>query len=192
MIILTDKLFINHGTLRACYQHPEKSNLVIKIAVGEKKAKIFANLKELKGYHELMRRHIDLFCVSHCYGFVTTNFGEGLVCDCIRDDDMSISKTISEILGSEDKSDVQYIMEVARNFCDMLISKRVYVFDLNLHNIVLKLKHDGSYLPYLIDLKGRYDNNEFLPFSSYINYLSLKKLERRSRQLIERISLYVT
>ena len=137
-----------------------------------------------------MRRHIDLFCVSHCYGFVTTNLGEGLVCDCIRDDDKSISKTISDILSSDDESDVHYILEVVRSFCDILIAKRVYVFDLNLHNIVLKLKHDGSYLPFLIDLKGRYDNNEFLPFSSYINYLSLKKLERRSRQLIERILLY--
>ncbi len=190
MFSLTDEMFINHGTLRACYQHPENSNLVIKIAIGEKKERKLANLKEMKGYHDLMCRHIDLFCISHCYGFVRTNLGDGLVCDCIRDDNESISKTIWDIISSGDEYDIDYILEVAKNFCDMLMSQRVYIFDLNIKNIIFKLKHDGTYLPFLIDLKGRFDNSELFPFSSYIKYLSIKKMERRSRQLVERISLY--
>ena len=190
MFSLTDKMFINHGTLRACYQHPENPNLVIKVAAGEKKEEKLANLKEMKGYHKLMRTHIDLFYISHCYGFVTTNLGEGLVCDCIRDDNENTSKTIWDIINSEGDYDIDYILEVVRNFCDMLISKRVYIFDINVKNIALKLKYDGTYLTFLIDLKGCHDNKEFLPFSSYIKWLSLKKLKRRSRQLVERISLY--
>ena len=192
MILLTDKKYINHGTLRACYQHPENPNLIIKVPVGEKKEKDQANLKELKGYHALMREHIDLFCISHCYGFVTTNLGVGLVCDCIRDYNGAISKTIWDVIGSGEEYDAHYILDIANNFCNMLISKRIYIFDLNVKNIALQLRNDGTYLPFAIDLKGRYDNNEFLPFSTYIKYFSQKKLERRSRQLIERISLYGT
>lgn len=192
MIFLTDTMHINHGTLRACYQHPENPNLVIKVPTGDKKEKELANLKEMKGYHALMREQTDLFCVSHCYGFVTTNLGKGLVCDCIRDYNGNISKTIWDIIGSGNDYDEHYILEIAGNFCDMLISQKVFIFDLNVKNIALQLREDGTYLPFAIDLKGRYDNNEFLPFSTYIKYFSLKKLERRSRQLIERISLYGT
>lgn len=192
MIILTDKTYINQGSLRACYQHPENPNLIIKIPVGEKKEKNRANLKEQKGYHALIREHVDLFCISHCYGFVTTNLGIGLVCDCIRDHNGNISKTIWDIIGSGKEYDTHYILEVANSFCNMLISRNIFLFDLNVKNIVLQLRDDGTYQPFAIDLKGRYDNNEFLPFSTYIKFFAQKKIERRSKQLIERISLFGT
>jgi hypothetical protein len=192
MIILDEEGFINRGTLRACYQHPENPNLVIKVPVGDKKGKELANLKELKGYHALVRKHIDLFCISHCYGFITTSHGTGLVCDCVRDHDGNISRTIADIITSGEDYDPAYVLAVAQNICDMLMSKKVYIFDLNIKNIALKLQPDGAYLPLAIDLKGRYDNNEFFPFSSYIEFLSRKKMERRCRQLLERISLFGT
>jgi hypothetical protein len=192
MIILDEERFINRGTRRACYQHSENPNLVIKVPVGDKKDKELANLKELKGYHALVRKHIDLSCISHCYGFITTSHGTGLVCDCIRDHDGNISRTIADIITSGEDYDPAYILAVAQKFCDILKSKKVYIFDLNIKNIALKLQLDGSYLPFAIDLKGRYDNNEFFPFSSYIDFLSRKKMARRSRQLIERISLFGT
>ncbi len=144
------------------------------------------------GYHALMREHIDLFCISHCYGFVSTNRGQGLVCDCIRDDAGTVSKTIWDVIVTQDACDVDYIMTVARKFCHMLISKRIYIFDINLKNIALKLHHDGTYQPFIIDLKGRYDNKEIVPLSSYIDYFSRKKLERRCRQFLERIPIHRT
>jgi len=189
MICLEDDNFINQGTLRACYHHPKDRRFIIKVPAGDKKESELANLKEMKGYHALMREQIDLFCISHCYGFVSTNRGKGLVCDCIRDDDGTVSKTILDIITGDD-CDVDYIVEVAKGLCNTLISNRIYLFDINVKNIALKLRHDGTYQPFVIDLKGRYDNNEFLPLSSYVKYFALKKVARRGKQLIERIELW--
>lgn len=188
MILLKDTDFIGEGTLRACYIHPENPGLVIKVPVGEKKGKELANLKELKGYHALMREHVDLSCVSHCYGFVSTSHGKGLVCDCIRDDDGAISKTILDVITAKTGCDFEYIYNVAGGLCNTLKSKNIFIFDINLYNVVLRSRFDGTYQPYIIDLKGRYANNEFLPLSSYIRYFSKKKLERRCQQFLVRIS----
>jgi hypothetical protein len=57
----------------------------------------------------------------------------------------------------------------------MLTSKGIFIFDLNVKNIAFQLQSDNTYRPVAIDLKGRFDNNEFLPFSSYIKYFSQKK-----------------
>ncbi len=192
MIVLDEDKFINCGTLRASYQHPENPALLIKVPVGTRKEREQANLKEMKGYHALMREHTDLFCISHCYGFVSTNRGRGLVCDCIRDDAGTVSKTIWDVIVTQDDCDVDYIMAVAREFCHMLLSRRIYIFDINLKNIVVKLHHDGTYEPFVIDLKGRFDNKELFQLSSHIEYFSRKKLERRCRQLLERIPVHRT
>lgn len=190
MICLDNSVLINHGKVRACYQHPKEPSLVIKVPVGEEKETNYANIKELKGYQTLMREHVDLFCISHCYGFVSTNYGRGLVCDCIRDDDGAISKTIWDVIVFQDDCDVKYVQKVADEFCNFLMSRNIWIFDLNLKNIALRLRYDGTYQMFVIDLKGRYDDNELIPVSSYIKYFATKKLERRCQQLIERIPFY--
>jgi len=190
MIFLDTDLLINSGKVRVCYQHPANSDLVIKIPVGNKKKEKQANIKELKGYQILMREHVDLFCISHCYGFVSTDRGKGLVCDCIRDDDGSISKTIWDVIVCEEECDIKYVQKVAEELCSYLTSRDIFIFDLNLKNIALKVQKDMTYQPVVLDLKGRYDNNEFIPWSSYIPYFARKKLLRRCRQLIDRISTF--
>ena len=75
MICLDNSVLINHGKVRACYQHPKEPSLVIKVPVGEEKETNYANIKELKGYQTLMREHVDLFCICHCYDFVNRNYG---------------------------------------------------------------------------------------------------------------------
>ena len=64
------------------------------------------------------------------------------------------------------------------------------LFDLNLKNIALSRQSDNTYRPIILDLKGRYDNKEFIPLSSYIGFLARKKRARRVQQLIERISRF--
>ncbi len=188
ILCLSDELIINRGRERTCYRHPKNNKLVIKVSTSGKKAE--ANHNELKGYRILRQEGIDLSFISHCYGFVNTDQGQGLVCDCIRDDDGTISKTIWDIVVFQDDCDVKHVIEVAETFCNFLISNRIWIFDLNLKNIVLKQLTDGTCKPYIIDLKGRYVNNELIPFSRYIPYLSLQKLRRRSSQLLQRIADY--
>ncbi len=190
MIFLDEANLISRGQLRSCYQHPENMDRIIKIPAGDKKECLAANISELKGYHSLMLKHTDLFCVSHCYGFIRTNLGRGLECDCIRDESGRISKTLWDIVIFEDDPDIDYIIKVIENFCDYLISEKIFLFDLNLKNVALRQLSDGSYQPTAIDLKGVYDNHELIPVSSYFEFLGRKKLKRRCSQLIDRIPYF--
>jgi len=190
MIPLDSSDLISSGTVRDCYLHPNNPHLVIKLPAGEKREARLANIRDLRGYQILMREHVNLFCISHCYGFVTTDRGMGLMCDCIRDDNGAISKTIRNIIATESECDTRYNLQVVEEFCNFLIFKNIFLFDLNPGNIVLKRMDDGTYQPVVIDLKGRYENHEFIPLSSHIVYFARKKLKRRCDELINRILVY--
>ncbi len=188
MIYLNNSLLIGRGTLRACYLHPENSALIIKVPAGDLDKGGQANHKELKGYRRLIREHGQLDCISHCHGTVDTSLGPGLICDCIRDEDGDVSKTIWDLVIYQDTCDIDYLQQVTGKFCDKLIEHDIFLFDINLKNIAMKRLNDGSYQPYAIDVKGPYDNPEFLGLSSHIRFLGRKKLKRRAAQLLARIA----
>lgn len=187
MLIIDDSLLINQGTVRSSYHHPDNHRLLIKIPVEEKKKKNFANKTELRGYHSLLMEQVNLDYISHCYGFVHTNLGDGLVCDCILDADGAVSQTIWDRIIYDTEVDIDYIIEIAKEFCNFLMANNVFVFDLNLKNIALSKQKDGKYKPFIIDLKGRHDTKELIPVARYIPFLQRRKLERRCKQLLERI-----
>jgi hypothetical protein len=188
MIYLDNSLLIGRGTLRACYLHPENGDLVIKVPAEAQDQGRQANHKELKGYRWLVHKHGRLDWISHCHNIVETSLGPGLICDCIRDEDGAVSKTVWDLVIYQEACDIEYLQQVAGKFCDMLIERNIFLFDINLKNIALKRLIDGSYQPYAIDLKGPYDNHEFLRLSSQIKYLGRKKLRRRAAQLLARIA----
>jgi hypothetical protein len=188
LIRLDDSLLIDQGRTRDCYLHPGNPERVVKVPAGGTQKNHRSNIKELLGYQALMRDQIDLTGISHCYGFVSTSRGTGLECDCIRDDDGAVSRTIWDIVVNSDECDVAYIQSVTQDFCQMLTQRDTRLFDLNLKNIVLKRRKSGVYEPVTVDLKGRFDNQETIPVSSYVSFFAKRKMARRSRQLIERIS----
>ncbi len=192
MLVLDDTLLIGRGQVRCCFRHPRDDRLVIKVPAGPHKVQIQANHKEMKGYRFLLRRHGLLDCISHCHAFVATSHGEGLVCDCIRDSDGTISQTIWVMVHSPDGCDLGNILTTVEQFSAYLAEKDIWLFDLNLKNIALARQPDGTFRAISLDLKGRYDNNEFIPFSSYIGFLARKKRDRRARQLLERIIYFYT
>jgi hypothetical protein len=188
MIYLNNSLLISRGTLRASYLHPENYNLIIKVSADGQDSGIQANQKELKGYHRLVRNHGHLDYISHCHTIIETSLGPGLLCDCIRDEDGAVSKTIWDLVIYQDSCDIDYLQRVAEKFCELLIERDIFLFDINLKNIAMKRLDDGTYQPYAIDLKGPYDNSEFLGLSSHIKFLGRRKLKRRSAQLLARIA----
>lgn len=190
MIHLDDNSLIGSGTLRACYLHPDKEEFIVKVPCSDQAKGDDANQKELKSYRQLKRNNNKLKHVSHCHGFVETDKGSGLICDCIRDYDRAVSKTIWDIVVYQDVCDIDYLLEVAGSFCDYLISNDLFLFDINLKNIAMQKLEDNTYCPYAIDLKGPYDNKEFLKLSSRIKFLGRKKLKRRADQLLDRIVLF--
>ncbi|MBE0584712.1 MAG: hypothetical protein IH612_13260 [Desulfofustis sp.] len=189
-LVLTDELLINRGRGRLCFRHPTDRSLVVKVAAGIDKAQQAANPKEWNGYRDLIRRHGTLPCISQCHGFVATDHGTGLICDCIRDIDGTIARTIYDIIVYDDACDIERIMAVAEAFCRSLLERDIRLFDLNPKNIALSRSADDGYRAVALDLKGRFDNNEFIPFSSYIGFFARQKMRRRSRQLLERIRFF--
>lgn len=189
-IHLSDKSPLSKGMERRCYLHPNDPRLVVKVPLHSGVSECQANEDELRGYQLLKEDNITLDFISHCYGFISTDLGKGLLCDCIRDDNEEVSKTIWDVVIYQEECDIEYVLKVINKFCSFLIINRVWIYDLNLKNIVLQRKADGSYHPYIIDLKGRSANTEFIPISRYIPYFALRKLKRRTRQLIERITEY--
>lgn len=188
MIILDPSSMIGGGQVRRCFCHPHDDRLVIKVPAGPLKAQLQANFKEMKGYRFLLQRHGRLDCISHCHGWVETNHGKGLICDCIRDADGSISPTIWDVIHSDGGWDLDALLEIAGRVCRELVARDIWLFDLNLKNIALCRQADGTCRPIFLDLKGRYDNNEVIPLSSYIPFLARKKRDRRCRQLLQRIA----
>ena len=189
MIILDKSLLINQGTVRACYHHPHKSKQVIKVPTGNKKDRDKANSIELEGYQTLIQQHKNITCISRCYGLEETNMGLGLICDCIVDADGAVSKSILDLIHSENALDIAYLTKVIKDFTDFLLKENIYIFDLNVKNIVIQQQADGAYTPIIIDVKGASELKEFIPLSRYIPYFKKRKLARRCRQLLERTEL---
>jgi hypothetical protein len=187
MIQLDDNLLIGSGTLRACYQFPEKPDLVVKVPLPDASGGDDANRKEWRSYRQITRMLSEIDHISRCRGFVDTDRGQGLICDCIRDHDGQVSETLLDIVVYREGCDLDYLVEVAEHFCNYLIANDLFLFDINMKNIACQRLRDGTYKPFAIDLKGPLDNQEFLQLSSRIKFLGRKKLKRRARQLLERI-----
>lgn len=190
VVQLHDRLIISSGRERICYRHPESDAYVIKIERNRAGKGSGMNEKEMEGYRLLQKQAAALALISRCHGFVDTSRGRGLLCDCIRDHDGAVSKTVWDIIVYEEECDIEAVVTTVRQFCQLLIAGRIWLFDLNPKNIALKRLPDGGFKAYVIDLKGRVENQELIPISRYIHYFSLKKLKRRSEQLLTRIEDY--
>lgn len=187
MLILNDSLKISHGRTRVCYEHPEDQALVVKTAFAGDREGELSNERELQAYQNLVRLHKDVSCVSECHTIVETNRGKGLLCQCIRNSDGSIAKSIWDIILYQKDCDIDAIEAVISNFCVHLRSQDIFIFDINLKNIVLQQKDRGDYNPHIIDCKSQVENKEFIPLSKYSRYFARKKLARRTQQLTCRI-----
>jgi hypothetical protein len=183
---LPDSLIINKGRERICFVHPHRPEYVIKVS-RRKDSTHPANIQELRGYQLLVKKGKDLSRISHCHGFITTDRGTGLVCDCIRDFDGAISKTVWDMVVFEDDCDIEHLLAVLKKFCDFLIANHIWVFDINLKNIVLQKVSRTTLQPYIIDLKGSYVNHSLIPLARYVPYFARKKMIRRTTQLLQRV-----
>lgn len=190
MLNLQKELLISSGTLRRCYRHPEQERLVVKVPLESREIFQQANQKEWRNYQLLLKKHKSLRRVAHCHGFVETNLGRGLQCDCICDNDGNRSPTLWDMVVCQEECDMPVILEAVQEFCRYLQENGIMLFDLNLKNIAMQRQADGSLKCIAIDLKGALDNNEIIPLSSYFHYFGMKKLRRRCNQLLERTVLY--
>lgn len=190
MIILKDTDLIATSKTRHCYLHPDTSDKVIKIIVDpqDEKKRMDANMKEWCYYERLKKMSIDLNFIPTYYGFVPTNLGRGLMSECVRDYNGNVSVRLQEIVSHNVQYDLDEIKHKLDIFTQRLIKYNIQLFDLNRFNLLIQVTKAGTYNPISIDVKGPYNNNEFIPFSTYIPYLSRKKLIRRSKRLLNIIT----
>jgi hypothetical protein len=187
-----NKIHLSQGDLiaesktRVCYLHPHDPGKVIKI-VRKKPAfwKQDANQKEWRHYLYLKRRHAKLDFMATYHGFVETNLGRGLVSDCIRDGDGSVSARLEEALANPERYNLAAVAKAMDRICQTIIAKNIQLFDLNRYNLLIQILPDGSLNPISIDIKGRYNNYEFIPISTYIPFFSRRKLRIRCQQLMQ-------
>jgi hypothetical protein len=105
----------------------------------------------------------------------------------VRDDDGEISKTLFQISTGHYQYDVRRIEDALTSFLDNLIVNNIQLFDFSLPNIVIQVTADGRYHPVSVDLKGRFNNREFIPVSTFIPFMSRRKLARRGKRLLETV-----
>ena len=181
---------IAESKTRHCYLHPEDEQKVIKVVVRPPKYpwRKDANMKEWLYYQRLLKLSIPLDFIPRYYGFVETNLGTGLVSECISDYDGNIAVRIKKVLDRDVNYDISAIERLMENLTTTIIDNNIQLFDLNSFNILVQRLTDTEYRVVSIDIKGPYNNYEFIPISTYIPFFSRQKLKRRCGRVMERIS----
>lgn len=185
---LRDDDLIAKSKTRVCYLHPQDHSKVVKIVI---KKPVFwkqdANRKEWRHFLYLKKRHAKIDFITTYHGFVETNLGRGLVSDCIRNADGSVSARLENVLANPAQYDMVSLEFSLERFCRNIITHNIQLFDLNRYNLLIQVLADGSCRPISIDIKGRYNNYELIPISTYVPFFSRRKLRIRCQNLMEMV-----
>ena len=193
MIYLQDKDLIGSSKTRNCYLHPANPTKVIKIVRGKVPPwKRDANWKEWANYQYIKKHHSQLDFISTYYGFIETNLGRGLLGECILDYNGHVSRRLGDVLVNHAQYDLADVENVLGLSCQKIIENNIQLFDLNLLNILIQVLSDGTYRIVCVDIKGRYNNYELIPVSTYIPFFSRMKLKRRCHRLMQIVQQHVS
>jgi hypothetical protein len=195
------------GGNRACYVHPEDASKCVKVllphrnaerkrakAVGLKRYRSLKyfddNLRELCTYHEIENAYGDEIW-SHlpkCYGMVSTDLGDGLISDLVRDFDGAISGTLKDRLN--ESGNTAYFRRGVDDFLNFFRVTRLPSRDLLLHNLVGQIVDaDGTLKIHVIDGFGSAD---FIPLASWSKHLAKRKVERKISKFMAKIEDFTT
>lgn len=175
--------FINKGETRICFEHPFIRNKCVKVASKHKDEKFLQ--KEIDNYF-MVKNELSGHIVSYETNLVQTNFGQGLICDLLRDDNGQISKTLSEYLCYK-TLDEDLSCQLS-HFVYCLLEHNIYFYDFNLKNFIVQIKNGKKFL-YYTDLKSlnNYKSWTFLKFERIIpplaKYLMIRRIKRLFRYL---------
>ncbi len=202
MLQLSDSPFARGGH-RAIYYHPDDSKKCIKVLMAastpeQKKSKApwWKKVRPLESfddnreeYHALM--HISKWApdivgkhIPQCYGFVTTNKGQGLVTDLYRDFDNHISLNLITFLQHHGND--FGIQKAIESFQQQIYKHQILSRALLLHNIVVHRTSKEHCCLYLIDGIG---NPEFIPISTYFFITRKLKIKRKINKMNKQVGM---
>jgi hypothetical protein len=177
MIELCEKWFLSKGQTRACYIHPEDPSKVIKVDFIDKGYEQTA--KEALYYRKIARLKPDIEYdfIPRFHGSVETNLGKGGIFDLIRDEDTGeVSKTLADYYrdGGMQSGRASWDEAFSR-FRERLYSTGVIIKDLNMRNLCVQRRLDGSRHLVAIDGIGHRD---FIPLCDYLPWFARRKIRR--------------
>ncbi len=191
MIELNDELIFAEGGRRHCFIHPEFPDRCVKTlsengdplrrrnaAVWYKRLRPLSlfddNLRELKSFRELEAKGAAV-CrhFPRCYGIQPTSRGDGIVCDLIRDEDGSVSRSLRQYVRAEGKT--KQLRVALDEFFSTLLERAVVTRDILDHNLLVQIQA-GRLRIVMIDGFG---SSELIPISSLIPWFGRRKAARK-------------
>lgn len=180
---------IHRGANRACYFYPGDPSRCIKVDLARGDAS-HAGTNAIEGeFHaELSHRLGEAFLqfAPRGYGWVVTDQGRGLVFEVIRESDGELSPRLADAMAGGLFSETQ-VMAMVQQLRDFLLEHRVWLFDVNLYNLLVHTPAEGEPRLVCIDWKGPKATKEALPLARYVGYFAKKKLNRRFDRLVGRV-----
>ena len=189
------------GGNRLCYVHPEHQSLCVKVrrpdfSLEQRRRKKgfpktllplshFDDNREEYGvmtlldrmFGEALYRH-----VSRCHGFVSTDMGDGLVSELIRNEDGTIAETLKKYIWDHGFDAAS--QSAVERLCDHWVSLAIPSRDLLLHNIVVQCKGDAIVRLVVVDGLG---SSGLFPFHRLPLSLRQRKVKRKVDNLYHRI-----
>ncbi|WP_251360087.1 YrbL family protein [Kangiella sp. TOML190] len=178
MINLDDSLFIAKGEHRACYRHPDKNNLCIKVSFDSKSPE---HKRELGYYKLLSKRNIGWDYLTRFHGMEQTNIGLGHLFDLVMDNNNQPSKTLEYYLKQGVPVGASQALLRLKSY---LLKYSIVTKELNPKNIVCVNNGGNIEKAIIVDDIG---NTEFLPISSYSSYFGRRKIHRKWRRFEEHL-----
>jgi len=158
MLELKDDLKFAQGGRRYCYVHPDDPSKCIKVLKPRgdparrrqrspwyKKLRSLAsfddNLRELAAFEKMSAHDSSIWeFFPKCYGMHSTNLGQGIVTDLVRDANGEISLTLREYIKQHGTS--SDLLQALDRFYAKLIEERVMTRDLLDHNLVVNMQSE--------------------------------------------------
>ena len=183
MLELDDKP-VGKGQERTCYVHPDDPNKAVKVLHGDKRKQ---TLREIACYRELEARRspVSFSHLPRFYGWTSTNKGEAIVVDLVRDYDGSISKSLKQLLydGHSIEEFTPQLRDLKRYFLD---NRVVFNNDMSRQNLLFQKVAPG--LARLVIVDGIGDHVRIKTLNA-IPFLVRHKIRRRWERFERKMSL---
>ena len=179
MLNLTAELLFGQGRKRACYHHPEREDVCVKVdlvpsALANKEAAI-----EVAAHQRVIARGQQSASLSLYLGLEESNLGRADLFQLVRENDGSLSPTLR---SCKEELNEDSLRSLLREFYESCYTNDYVIGDLHSQNLLVQ----NNERLVLVDGLGAVD---FLPIYYLSKKLRRMKLNRKMRKLCRRLGL---
>lgn len=184
MFYISEEEVIGEGRERKCYSVPGQRELCIKITKDIPGERLEQSLVEYDYYQYLYRKKVPFDYIPHCYGWVDTNLGKGLLFERVISggSDKSISLRHALDSGLLDAPSIENLLSDLHSY---LFRYGIAVSDLTPSNIVCSF--DEKNRMYVIDGLGSRNMSLKYRVRKRFDFYSRYKIKQQWPLLINRV-----